>query len=105
MDGVEPTAAPRFVHGASGGIEPAAVEPGALLVGIAHPDHHRRAVGNRGEALLARAQDRLRLLARDGRADDLRHQLEVIDHLGWPEAWFTRRGKADRARRVSVDRE
>ena len=105
MNAIEPAAAKRVVHGASDCLEPATIEPGAPLVGVARPNHHRGAVGNRREPFLTGPQHGLRLLARDRRAEDFRNQMEAVERLSRPTVWFTCRRETDRTGGVPVDGE
>src|SRR4029079_7927580 len=50
---VGPAVAELLRHRAADEVEPRLVEPGAELVGAAHPDQHRRRVGDLAEAPLA----------------------------------------------------
>ncbi len=104
MDRPLPATSARLIHRASGGPEPAAIEPRALLVCTAHPDHHRRAVGNRREAFLAGPQNSVRLFPRDRGAEHLGDELQAFERLGRPVTRFLLRTKADRAGRLSIDR-
>ena len=105
MNAIEPATAKRVVHGASDCLEPATIEPGAPLVGVARPDHHGGAVGNRREPFLAGPQHGLRLLARDRGAEDFRNQMEAVERLSRPAVWFTCRRKTDRTGGVPIDGE
>src|SRR5690242_15312916 len=84
VDSLNPTIPKLFVEGASGEVEPTAIEVGARFLWSCHPDQHRSRVCNRAKPSFSLSQPQFHMCAISN-INNARNDVFGFSRLGIPD--------------------